>query len=557
MKADFIIKIQMNKCLNSFGITIEFQRGSDHGTQESKDRKNHKNNCSIITEKKAKLTKTDDANCSDINSSNTKSCNESSENNLVGRPNMEMNSDTNHDRASELLLQSKAQNGLGASNISNSVSQSADFRSVQHTSKDSRADFSDSGCNTRVNLSDPLLSSDVYSSTDSGEYSSSSTDSSFDGSYVSDTESESDSESESASVSSVSTEVLSDDDRGTAKDDLEKNNNLPVFRSQKEELYPGGSITLMLASVLIITFVYKHNLSKSAWGDLLKLISAIIPNCKNTIKSVHTMKSFIASLFNSTDAVEKKYFSRCLSPVENNRCMRFTKCRTAKVNRFMYLHPEETLRKLFSDSNFLKLLSKGKRQSCQQNSEIFDVYDGLKYKELMTQSGFLRNKYNISFTLNTYGVNKYRSSKSGNIWPVYLIINELPKEYRFKIEYMIPAMVYCDRDKPHMLTFLKPLINKMNDWYMNGIDVKDTPEGDIHFHAMLFITTADLQARADLMNMKHYNGQFSCHLCKDEGMGIGNGLHRVWPYNDNNELRSDEEQHQYIKQGTQKRHVWE
>ena len=220
----------------------------------------------VLLPKKVKLTKTDDANCSDINSSNTKSCNKSSENNLVGRPNIEMNNDTNHDSASELLLQSKAQNGLGASNISNSASQSADFRSVQHTSKDSRADFSDSGCNTRVNLSDPLLSSDVYSSTDSGEYSSSSTDSSFDGSYVSDTKSESDSESESASVSSASTEVLSDDDRGTAKDHLETNNNLPVFRSQKEELYPGGSITLMLASVLIITFVYKHNLSKSAWG---------------------------------------------------------------------------------------------------------------------------------------------------------------------------------------------------------------------------------------------------------------------------------------------------
>ena len=76
-----------------------------------------------------------------------------------------MNSDTNHDSANKLLLQSKPQNGPGASSISNSVSQSADFRSVQHTPKDSRADFSDSGCNTRVNLSDPLLSLDVYSST--------------------------------------------------------------------------------------------------------------------------------------------------------------------------------------------------------------------------------------------------------------------------------------------------------------------------------------------------------------------------------------------------------
>ena len=87
----------------------------------------------------------------------------------------------------------------------------------------------------------------------------------------------------------------------------------------------------------------------------------------------------------------------------------------------------------------------------------------MEYKKFTDSGEFLDHENNISLTLNTDGVNKYKSSKTGNIWPVYLIINELPKQFRYNIDYMIPAMVYCDKPKPNMITFLAPLINKLND----------------------------------------------------------------------------------------------
>ena len=38
------------------------------------------------------------------------------------------------------------------------------------------------------------------------------------------------------------------------------------------------------------------------------------------------------------------------------------------------------------------------------------------------------------------------------------MINELPKEHRFKKKFIIPAYIYCDKHDLNMITFLNPLI---------------------------------------------------------------------------------------------------
>ena len=64
-----------------------------------------------------------------------------------------------------------------------------------------------------------------------------------------------------------------------------------------------------------------------------------------------------------------------------------------------------------------------------------------------------------------------------------------------------------------MITLLGPLIDRLNEWFTNGLDITDTPEGPVKLKTMLFIVSADLSPRAELMNMKYYTGKFSCHLC--------------------------------------------
>lgn len=81
----------------------------------------------------------------------------------------------------------------------------------------------------------------------------------------------------------------------------------------------------------------------------------------------------------------------------------------------------------FADSLWAQLQ---KRFDLPPDDVIHDIYDGYEYRKYI-QSGFLsaRNKANVSLTLNTDGVEIYKSSKC-SLWPVWLQINELPQTQR-------------------------------------------------------------------------------------------------------------------------------
>lgn len=68
--------------------------------------------------------------------------------------------------------------------------------------------------------------------------------------------------------------------------------------------------------------------------------------------------------------------------------------------------------------------------------------------------------------------------------------------------------------------------------------------------------TADLPARAALMNMKQYNGKCARHLCKSEGTAFGqHNLHRCWPFEKNPEKRRHHDQIRFATKATQKNAV--
>lgn len=65
--------------------------------------------------------------------------------------------------------------------------------------------------------------------------------------------------------------------------------------------------------------------------------------------------------------------------------------------------------------------------------------------------------------------------------------------------------------------------------YFIGITVH-TPSGIATCRVMLLMASVDLPARAILMNMKQFNGEYSCLYCEDPGSTIPrNHLHRFWP----------------------------
>ena len=65
-------------------------------------------------------------------------------------------------------------------------------------------------------------------------------------------------------------------------------------------------------------------------------------------------------------------------------------------------------------------------------ASISDIYDGEEYRHYTTSGEFLdprKNPANLSFLINTDGVSIFKSSRI-SIWPVFLVINELPPRLR-------------------------------------------------------------------------------------------------------------------------------
>ena len=64
---------------------------------------------------------------------------------------------------------------------------------------------------------------------------------------------------------------------------------------------------------------------------------------------------------------------------------------------------------------------------------IQDIYDGEEYSKFTGPGGFLSSHHpaNVSLLINTDGVQLFRSSVTSSMWPIWLVINELPASVRY------------------------------------------------------------------------------------------------------------------------------
>lgn len=68
-----------------------------------------------------------------------------------------------------------------------------------------------------------------------------------------------------------------------------------------------------------------------------------------------------------------------------------------------------------------------------------------------------------------------------------------------------------------------------------GIEIS-TPSGNTTVKAAII---CDLPARAQVLNMRQFNGGNGCHLCEDKGRTCeDNKLNRFWPYDGKSVLRT-------------------
>lgn len=106
-----------------------------------------------------------------------------------------------------------------------------------------------------------------------------------------------------------------------------------------------------------------------------------------------------------------------------------------------------------------------------------DIYDGSLYKKHTSTGGILNAWNNLSLTWNVDGVPIFKSSKF-SLWPLYLIVNELPYHLSVLKENIWFAGLWFGEIKPNMQLVLKPLVKEHSVLESSG--VKESPY--IHNH---------------------------------------------------------------------------
>lgn len=304
--------------------------------------------------------------------------------------------------------------------------------------------------------------------------------------------------------------------------------------SENEPLYSGAPVSLAESLFLILTFTMRYQLSGECLQDLLVLISlhCCMPNLCKT--SVHLFEKYFSNL--KSPIIFHKFCGGCnillkgdipsdcevcgskLSEFDNGEC-------------FIEIPLVDQLINLYERKGFFNDLQHRFNRKKQKKDNIEDIFDGDQYKKHFREGGFLWNRHNLSFFWYTDGIPLFKSSKF-SIWPMYLMINELPYEKRILKENMLFAGIWFGNKKPCMGTFLEPFHSALKN-IADGIKLKpfgfDNP---INVHGILLGGTCDLPAKCIMLNMTQFNGQFGCGRCKQPGKHVpsGRGFTHVYPY---------------------------
>ncbi|XP_078497133.1 uncharacterized protein LOC144753257 isoform X2 [Lissotriton helveticus] len=181
-------------------------------------------------------------------------------------------------------------------------------------------------------------------------------------------------------------------------------------------LFKGSQHTVQAVLLLIICFAVRFRISDEALGALLDLICCILPVPNKMINSLFKFKMFMKKYIIIPKI--RNYCSSCYESISDNaKICTNTHClkdltEPGAVAFFVQHSIIEQLNTMFKRRDFTEEVRTDRYEHYKQNgnSVIGDVYDGIGYKNLFDK-GILSMNNNISFVLNTDGVNIFKSSK--------------------------------------------------------------------------------------------------------------------------------------------------
>ena len=136
----------------------------------------------------------------------------------------------------------------------------------------------------------------------------------------------------------------------------------------------------------------------------------------------------------------------------------------------------------------------------------------LFYNHPFLMSFFNESPLNLAVTLCTDGIPIYKSS-AVSIWPVLLMVLNLPPILRQKAENIILCGLWYGPNKPNARLLLNPVLKNLNNLYETGFMMHSSNGQTQLCKVKLVSAVFDLIARALVLTMKQFNGEYGCNVC--------------------------------------------
>ena len=327
------------------------------------------------------------------------------------------------------------------------------------------------------------------------------------------------------------------DNDSEVDNEILNNENINHQENDDEPLYDGARLSVSESLITIHNFSLRCNMTGVQLTEALRIIKLHCPRNNKCVTTLHKFKKHFSK--SNTPLVRHFYCSGCTQHLENKDSI-CTSCTEPSESRYFIEVPIiPQIKAPYKREGFKDKVQHRHTRHRHNPNSYNDIYEGEVYTELNQNNGILADPHNISFTWYTDCISIYRSSKF-SIWPLYLIINELPFDERTKKENIILAAMWFGEEKPIPNLLLEPLVPSIME-LRQGIDVNiPNTEIPLHVRGIIICGTCDLPAKALFLNMNQYNGRFGCQKCKIQGKYLLESRVRVYPYKHFN-LRTEEE----------------
>lgn len=128
---------------------------------------------------------------------------------------------------------------------------------------------------------------------------------------------------------------------------------------------------------------------------------------------------------------------------------------------------------------------------------------------------FFTYQEHLGVICNTDGVSIFKSGCT-TLWPIYLEIANLPPSIRFRQDNILISGVWVGQSKPPMKSIFNETLKDIDHLNSIGFDYV-SPEGQVTIRLKLLFGVFDLIAKAQVLNIKQFNGYHGCPTCLNPG----------------------------------------